>query len=197
MKTRKSQVWICHRTKFWNQCHFNATGFNSQDFIGVLPTLHESFCWWNREYFWLWFWWALTSVPSTISLELDYGQNWASAKFSSHKLGIMQRQNEKGPQSSHCGSPPSVFLSSIYLKQYLKNISEVFTASSDHLPLFVTIPVTRMFSPISNLILSSLIKSIILVLLTWINSFFFAKYTSYRKLNFCILFGLLFTVNTT
>lgn len=56
---------------------------------------------------------------SGISL---YGENHASAKFSSPKLGVTQKQNEKRPQSLCSASHPSVFPAPIYLKQFLKNL---------------------------------------------------------------------------
>lgn len=49
-----------------------------------------------------------------------YGENHVSAKFSSHKLGITQKQNEKGTQSSCSASRLSVLLAPIYLKESLK-----------------------------------------------------------------------------
>lgn len=117
MKTRKSQIWICHRTKFWNQCHFNATGFNSQDFTGIQPTLHESFCWWKRQYFWLWFWPLLTSLPSTISLELVYmGKTMHQPSIVLISGESHTNRTKRGPKNLCSASCPSVFLAPIYFK---------------------------------------------------------------------------------
>lgn len=87
------------------------------------PHYTKSFCCWNREYFWLWFWWLLTSLSSTISLELvRMGKTMCQPSLVLTSWESHRNRMRRGLKA-HVVHPASVFPGLYLFKRVFKNVS--------------------------------------------------------------------------